>query len=687
MEIIMKDKRQSERVTIPFYRQLRTKLIASFMVPVVCIIVLGMVSYRQASGAIISNYENAAQETMSMTDQYVALLIDTVRSDYNLYLSNVSISRYFKGQLSENEGANLVRNYEKELARNVGTDTSVSNLYLLNTDHTAIATVSLGDALLYQTYIDTPEGALVNKNRSTYYLFGNISDADAALGTDSSQYSLRIAKHLGSSESVMLLDLTPDVITDSLSSLYMGDGSYVALVTQDGTEFYSDGTSARDGVFGSSPFYQAIAGSKESGMQYVTYDGKTYLFLYAPLMSQSAMICSLIPESTILAQVSDIKTLAVVMVVIGAIIAAVLGYVLSTRINGSIYYILRQLKKIADGNLTIHLTSKSKDEFRLLAEGVNSMTGGMKSLITNVTEAGRALNQAAEQVSASSETFTATAGDIQVAVAEINSGVTQLDENSADCLTQMDTLSGKIGDVTDGTKEIISLTQSTGSSITAGIDSMSVLTDSAHKTSAITDNVIHAIEDLADKSRSIEQIIDSINSIARETNLLSLNASIEAARAGESGRGFAVVAEQIRSLADQSSQSAGQIQSIIDDIVKTTYDVVEIAKEAENTVEFQEKAVSQTTESFRTMDDQVHTLLDSISAISDNMQNMEAARSTTLNAIESISSISAQTAAGSSNVSDTVNAQRDAILTLDAAAGTLQQRAAELNELLQQFTI
>ena len=216
---------------------------------------------------------------------------------------------------------------------------------------------------------------------------------------------------------------------------------------------------------------------------------------------------------------------------------------------------------------------------------------------------------------------------------------------------------------------------------------MSVLTDSAKKTSEITDHVIQAIEALSDKSRSIGQIVESINSIAKETNLLSLNASIEAARAGEAGRGFAVVAEQIRKLADQSAQSAGQIQLIIDDIVTTTYKVVDIAKEAESTVEFQEKAVSQTTDAFITMDSQVHTLLDSISEISDSMQNMEDARTATLNAIAGISAISAETSAGSGNVSRTVNAQRDTIQTLDTAANILQERAAELTNLLRQFTI
>lgn len=686
-DLTMGNQHKAAYGTVPVYRQLRTKLIASFMVPVLCIIALGIISYRQASDAIISSYEGSVENTMEMTNQYIDLLIDTVRSDYSLYLSNVNISRYFNGELNDNESNATLNSYNKEIGRNVNKDPSVSNLYLLSDEHLSISSATLSDSALYSAYITTTEGALMSTGQDTYYLFGNLSDADAALGTDSSQYSLRVANPMGKSNSVMLLDLAPDIITESLSSLYVGEGSYAALITRDGTEFYSDGTSARDAVFGGSDFYQNVAGSEESGMQYVTYNGAAYLFLYSPLMSKSAMLCTLIPESLVLAQVADIKTTAVVLVIVAVIIAVLLGYTLSTRISGSIYYILRQLKKVADGDLTVHLTAKSKDEIRLLANGVNSMADSMKTLITNVTEASNALNLAAEQVSSSSETFMVTAGDIQNAISEIESGVTQLDENSDDCLTQMDALSGKIANVTDDTKEIISLTESASTSITDGISSMSTLTDSAKKTSDITDNVIQAIETLSDKSRSIGQIVESINSIAVETNLLSLNASIEAARAGEAGRGFAVVAEEIRKLADQSAQSAGQIQVIIDDIIDTTSSVVNIAKEAAATVEYQEKAVAHTTESFLTMDKQVHSLLDSISEISASMQNMEYARNTTLNAIESISAISAQTAAGSSNVNTTVTAQRDAIHTLDAAANTLQQRAAELTELLQQFTI
>ena len=95
----MKRENRQSGNTIPVYRKLRTKLIASFLIPVLCIIILGVVSYQQASKAIIANYENSVSQTMNMTNQYITLAIDTVRSNYKSYLSDEDLSKYFKGLL------------------------------------------------------------------------------------------------------------------------------------------------------------------------------------------------------------------------------------------------------------------------------------------------------------------------------------------------------------------------------------------------------------------------------------------------------------------------------------------------------------------------------------------------------------------------------------------------------------
>ena len=687
----MRKKTKQSKANIPVYRQLRFKLIFFFMIPVLCIIVLGVVSYQKAANGIISQYETSAYQTMHMMNEYLQLSIDTVRSSYKGYLNTDDLTKYFQGLYDSDTAArtNLNKSYVTELNSNVNGDSLISNIYIISDSVPSITTTQAAAENLYSIYTATPEGALPGGDRYNYYLFGNQSAADETLGTDTSKYSLRLVRGFSNSKTLMIIDISKDAVIDALSSFDAGEGSYIAFVTSDGTELYPDGTSTNaDAIFTGTDFYQnALASDETNGMEYVTWQGETYLFLYSALSSHNAMLCSLIPKATIISQASDIKMLTIVIVIIALFIATLLGSLMAAHINTNIYQILTQLQKVSSGNLTSQLKVKATDEFRLLAEGVNVMIINMKNLITNVTAASNALTDSADRVSTSAETFVGTSRDIQNAISEIESGVSHLDENSEDCMTQMDTLSNKIGDVTTGTTEIGVLTDSAGASIAEGISSMQNLTNSARKTSEMTANVISAIEALSEKSRSIGQIVESINNIAEETNLLSLNASIEAARAGEGGRGFAVVAEQIRKLAEQSAASAGQIQQLIGDIIHNTEEVVLVARETAETVSSQETAMQHTSDSFHDMDTQIQSLMTSLGHITQNVENMEEAKDATLHAVESISSVSAQTAAGSSNMLRTVSAQQDAITELESAAENLQGKAGELSELLKEFTL
>ena len=105
--------------------------------------------------------------------------------------------------------------------------------------------------------------------------------------------------------------------------------------------------------------------------------------------------------------------------------------------------------------------------------------------------------------------------------------------------------------------------------------------------------LMEAMERISDTSKKIENIISDIESIASQTNLLSLNAAIEAARAGEAGKGFAVVAEQIRTLADQSAQSAVDTRSLIEGALREVSDGNDVALKTTESMENVVKGINE----------------------------------------------------------------------------------------------
>lgn len=681
---------KKESLGIPFYRGIRFRLIMAFLVPVVAIIILGMTSYKQASNAIIARYKESTQQTVDMMQQYIDLVVTSEKDEFKTYLTNDDLTKYYNGVADAETGANINYDYVTKLRNKMALDTKLRNVYFLADEGKSINITSTpvpNDA--YTAYIASEQGTVVSEDRYNWHIYGGDAAADAAASLESGNYALRMAKRMNDMKCIMLINVDLNFIRKAMNSLDPGAGGYVAVITADGTELFSDESVNVTAplIYGSSFYNEAMESEELNGTSMVLVNGISYLFVYSKLSVGDVMVASLIPEKNMLATTEGIKQISLIFTLFAAAIAMVLGTILSRRMSGTIKYILRQLQKVSKGDLTVHLTAKGKDEFGLLCEGVNDTVVHVKNLISDVNEVSTKLYESAAYVSQAAETFVETSQDIQNAVSEIEIGVNKLDTGSEDCLTQMDSLSGKIANVSDNAEEIEKLTSSTGTTINSGIESVQGLTKSAQSTTEITQNVIQAIGELEDKSRSISKIVSAINDIAEQTNLLSLNASIEAARAGEAGKGFAVVAEEIRKLSDQCLESAGQISDIVNEIVAQTEDVVGIAKQAADVVSTQSGAVEETTQSFKLIDKQVESLLKALATISSNVSEMNHSRSETLEAIESISAVSAETAACSSTVYSSAGSQLDAVKDLEKSASELHERSEMLSEILSTFTV
>ena len=687
----IKEKLPKEKAEVPFYRSIAMRLIGAFLIPVIGVIVLGITSYNSASSSIVDTYKESVQQTADTMQQYINLVITSEKDEFKSYLTESDLRKYFAGLMDVYNETSTRKDYQGKLRNKMALDSKIQGAYIIANDKRTIDCQGIvRDRNVYTDYIGTEQGAIVNKSATDWFFFGQDEASDEALNLDIGGYCVRIVKKMNNQPAMMIINISDSFIRSAMQSLDPGKGGYVTLITdQDGGEFYSDESVKPDKplIYGTKFYQKALEGKAESGNQMITFNGKHYMFVYSKLSAGDLMVTALIPSDRLLEQSQGIKQLTMALVIICMILALGFGTFLSRQMTGTIKYIMRQLRKVSKGDLTIHLTANHRDEFELLCESVNSTVEHVKSLILDVNEVSQQLGEAAIHVAETSGTFLETSQNIQDAVLEIEGGVNKLDTGSDNCLSQMDALSGKINNVSSNADELEKLTSATGDTIAGGIASVQTLTETSETTANITRDVIQSIQELEEKSRSISRIVSAINDIAEQTNLLSLNASIEAARAGDAGRGFSVVAEEIRKLADQCLTSSSQISSIVDEIVSKTGDVVNIARQAEEAVTSQSGVVEETTDSFRQIDQLVAQLIQALETISSNVEEMNGARNETLSAIESISDASTQTAECSASVHSAAGTQLAAVKNLDEASQSLTTKAESLLDALSTFQV
>ncbi len=335
----------------------------------------------------------------------------------------------------------------------------------------------------------------------------------------------------------------------------------------------------------------------------------------------------------------------VVIFVLAIVLSVSFSLLISKMIANPIKVILQLMAKAEKGDLLVRSDYASKDEIGVLTDSFNQMLAGMNTAMKEVSVNAASLAASAEQISASTEEI---AGGTQVQ-AESASGASEL---VREMTMAIQNVSANAEEAAASSEATVEVAVKGGAAIKETLVGMQLISEK--------------INDLANKSVQIGEIVEVIDDIAEQTNLLALNAAIEAARAGEAGKGFAVVADEVRKLAERSGKATKEISDLISSIQLNTEASVDAVSsgniKAQNAGNMFEEIMEVVKESSN-----------KVTEIAAASEEQSAQSSEVLNAVENIASITQETAAG---VEETA-----------ASATDLAKMAETLNEIISKFRV
>ncbi|WEZ70116.1 methyl-accepting chemotaxis protein [Bacillus altitudinis] len=344
-------------------------------------------------------------------------------------------------------------------------------------------------------------------------------------------------------------------------------------------------------------------------------------------------------------------------------------------------------KEIAAGNLERTSLKETSDEIGQLAKGFNHMSGELRALVSGLQETSSQLVESATDLSAISEETSASSEEIGRAIGDISTGTLHQASDLEVANQQMTQFNQSIENVKEQSDQIKRISDQSNQSSQQGQQIVQQLKQSNEQSIQASQGIRSGIEQLSTKVQDISQITDTIESISNETNLLALNASIEAARAGEHGKGFSVVASEVRNLAEQTKQSAVQIQQMIQGIKEeTTATAGMMSKTMDRFAELDE-AVHATEQEFNSISTSISQTIVETNAMAKELNTLLEQNDLITKAMHGAAHISQENAAAIEEITASTDEQVTAISNVAKAAERLNELSMRLNQDIARYRL
>jgi len=375
------------------------------------------------------------------------------------------------------------------------------------------------------------------------------------------------------------------------------------------------------------------------------------------------------------------------IVLMALIILVTLSIIISRMIIRPIKDVKGLLMEAESGDFTVKGNYQSKDEIGDLTSSFNNMTNSLQAVFSTVQDSSQQVASASEQLSASAEQNSNASEHITLTVQELAVGSNK----------QMDTVedsSRVIREITDHTKTISNHTEKMTRDVlhasalsTEGNEAIQKVNGQMNSIYENANSLSKAVRSLNDRSHEIGNITNVITGISAQTNLLALNAAIEAARAGEHGKGFAVVADEVRKLAEESTNSSEQIANLIQLIQNDTNVTLETMEKAAEEVQSGLNVVNVAGRSFEKIEHAVNSVVSQIEDISESLKKLSSGIISVNDSINNVSNVAQESSMITQNISAATEEQLASMEEITSSSLALAKLADDLQVIINQFKI
>lgn len=377
-----------------------------------------------------------------------------------------------------------------------------------------------------------------------------------------------------------------------------------------------------------------------------------------------------------------------IIIIVGLTIAVLMGYIMSQDIDKCLRRMKDQAKYMAEFDFSHEFKMSRKDDFGITAMALSKAQGNIRELIKMISEN-------SQNMSAQSQELSAITEELNLKTENINNAVNNITIDIQETSASSEEITASIEEIDSGVNELSSRAVN-GNDIA---DKSKIRATNVQKNSKMAvkevqelyldkkEKVVKAIEN-GKVVNNIEVMANTIDSIAEQTNLLALNAAIEAARAGENGKGFAVVAEEVRKLAEQSSNAVDGIQNTIKKVNEAFENLSDYSSEV---LKFINEKIDSKFKEFEGWGSQYYEDANFINGISKEIASMSEQITSTVNQVSQAAQTMAEAAQKSSNNTETIkNSINEITNSVKQVTGTSQNQAVlakKLNENIKKFKI